>query len=94
MTRPKIAPPPLDKHPGFRKLPMTALIDLQPELAKETIIATYRASGADMARTAEALDCTWRTLYRWVGRLGLAEVLEDIKAWDESATNLKTKVAP
>jgi DNA-binding NtrC family response regulator len=66
-------------HPGYRKLPMTAIIEVQPDRAKETILAAYRLAGANIPETAKRLECTWRTLYRWIAKLGLDEDLAKLK---------------
>jgi hypothetical protein len=56
---------------GFRELDMTSIIRIHPEQAKERILAAVRAANGDLKAAAPVLDCTWRTLYRWIQKLGL-----------------------
>ena len=58
-------------HPGFRKLDMTARIQLDPKRASSDILAAYRVAGASLKAAADVLGCTERTLHRWVDTLDL-----------------------
>jgi hypothetical protein len=66
-------------HPGFRQLNMTALIVTDPKAAATKILLAYRLAGANLRKAAvEHLDCTERTLHRWVDKLRLRGELEKI----------------
>lgn len=65
-----------EPHPGFRKLKLTALIQVDPKRAAEEILAAYRVAGASLKAAAEILGCTERTLHRWVDALDMREALE------------------
>jgi Homeodomain-like domain len=62
-------------HPGFRQLDMTSLIIVDPKLAEKKILAAYVASGASLRKAAKYLDCTERTLHRWVDKLKIRDEL-------------------
>lgn len=79
-----IAPMPKKKRHddgrGYRKLEMTALIQIDPEKARERIRAAYRLSGASLKDAAPHLDATERTLHRWVDQLEMREELDELTA--------------
>jgi hypothetical protein len=56
--------------PGhYRKLEMTAKVEAVPAQAMAEILAEVRKVGGDLKKAAPELDCTWRTLYRWIDRI-------------------------
>ena len=65
---------------GFRDLDMTHLIALSPKKAAEQILAAYRVAGASLKDAAKLLDCTERTLHRWVDRLELRPEIDKLTA--------------
>jgi len=58
-------------HPGYRPIKMTAMVEAVPKDAMAVILAAVKRAGGDLKKAAEdkELDCTWRTLYRWIDRL-------------------------
>jgi hypothetical protein len=70
------------KHPndgrGFRKLKMTAMIALDPGAARVKILAAYRLADATLKGAAKHLDCTERTLHRWVDQLDMRTALDRV----------------
>jgi hypothetical protein len=62
-------------HPGagFRKLPMTAMVEAVPDQAMEKILEAFRKANGDLKIAAPLLGCTWRTLYRWIDRIAERE---------------------
>ena len=75
---------------SFRITPITSMVHDDPEGAKKIIVAAYKKAGASYPDTSVALDCTWRTLYRWVDRLGIREELAEIA----SKVRANRKVCP
>jgi hypothetical protein len=59
---------------------MQALIITSPDAAKKKILAAIKASHVHLGKAAEALGCSHATLVRWVGKLGLAESVAEMKA--------------
>jgi hypothetical protein len=81
------------KHPGFRKIALSARIDLDPKSAKEEILAAYRIAGASLTAAAAVLGLQRRTLYRYVVRLELEDALKQMtgKAQREGWLNKNRK---
>jgi transcriptional regulator of acetoin/glycerol metabolism len=65
---------------SFTLTPLSALVTDAPDAAKVRILKALRAAHGDPKVAAEALGCSWRTLYRWIAQLGMHGELEDIRS--------------
>jgi DNA-binding NtrC family response regulator len=65
---------------SFTLTPLSALVTDAPEAAKIRILRALRTSHGDLKEAADALGCSWRTLYRWTADLGLRDELDEIRS--------------
>lgn len=76
MAKTKKKPTEIEDGRGFRKVDMTARIQIEPKKAREEIAAAYRVAGASLKHAAKVLGVAERTLHRWVDALEMRPALE------------------
>lgn len=64
---------------AYRRVGLTALIEVAPEEATTRIIEAYRQAQASLRDAAKLLGIHERTLERWVEKLGIGVTLAEIK---------------
>jgi hypothetical protein len=76
---------------GFRKIPLSRIIDDDPKKASSQILAAYRLAGAELKKAAAVLGVAERTLHRYCDRLGLRPELEKLTVTAEREGWLSAK---
>jgi hypothetical protein len=71
-----------------------ALVQHSPNDARQAIVAAFRSTGGSKIETTRVLGCTMNTLYRWIARLELNGVLENVRRELEKAGKLATIPLP
>jgi len=79
MLTPDLMPKTTSPHGGYRLFELSSDVQYHPEIATATILKAYRASGANLTRTAETLKVSARTLHRYVDKLDLQGKLSDLR---------------
>jgi hypothetical protein len=64
---------------SFTLTPLSTLVSDAPDAAKVRILRALRTAQGDLKVAAEALQCSWRTLYRWTADLELRDELAAIR---------------
>ncbi len=64
---------------AYTKQEMTALIQVEPQEAKEQILAAYKKAKCSIHGAAEVLGCGERTVYRWMEMLNLTGAFAKMK---------------